>query len=272
MKVPYSWRGFTLIEMLVVIAIIAILVGILFSVFGPVREQARQTQCISNLSQLGIALKAYRTDHGRYPFAPMYDNVTDPDHPKYVGGFSALYPTYVDDKSLFICPDDRNIDGKEKEARQRNYCSYNGQVTDIDTSDEDTWKFDEADYTHIETGATISDAPTRTYNYGGYENSGVDCYNSDPDDNGYYPYMTGDPPSWLTDEGLKRKHYPRLMNRQAPDTTIVTHCIHHRGQYNKDTEQMDLILRLSGSTDKVNRKAWQHYDSGEVSKFVKQRE
>ncbi len=268
MNLRSSWHGFTLIEMLVVIAIIAILVGILFSVFGPVREQARQTQCINNLSQLGMALKAYRTDHGKYPLAPKYDT----DIEKYLGGFSALYPDYVDDKSLFICPDDRNIDGKEKEARQRNYCSYNGKVTAIDTGDEDTWKFDQADYTHIETDAAISDAPTRTYNYGGYENSGVDCYNSDPADDGYYPYMTGAPPSWLTNEGLKRKHYPRLMNRQAPDTTIVTHCIHHRGQYDKDTEQIDIILRLSGSTNKVNRMAWQAHGSGEVSKFVKQRE
>lgn len=266
MNLRSSWRGFTLIELLVVIAIIAILVGILFAVFGPVREQARQTRCISNLSQLGIALKAYRTDHGKYPLAPFYNTTTQ----KYQGGFSALYPDYVDDKSLFICPDDRNIDGKGQEARQRNYCSYNGQVTAIDTSDEDTWKFDEADYTHTETGATISGAPTRTYNFGGYENSGVDCYNSDPADDGYYPYMTN-MPSWLTDEGLRRKHYPRLMNRHAPDTTIVTHCIHHRSQNSNDTEQMDIILRVSGDCDKVNRMAWQDASTG-VSKFVTQRD
>ncbi len=267
MNVPSSRRGFTLIELLVVIAIIAILVGILFAVFGPVREQARQTQCMSNLAQLGMALKAYRTDHGKYPLAPFYNTTTQ----KYQGGFSALYPDYVDDKSLLICPDDRNIDSAPKEARQRNYSSYNGQVTAIDITDEETWKFDQADYIHIETGATIAGAPTRTYNFGGYENSGVDCHNSDPANEGYYPYMTS-LPLWLTDEGLRRKHYPRLINRHAPDITIVTHCIHHRGQYNKDTEQIDLILRLSGSTEKVNRMAWQAYGAGEVSKFVKQRD
>jgi len=257
-----------LIELLVVIAIIAILVGILFAVFGPVREQARQTQCMSNLAQLGMALKAYRTDHGRYPLAPFYNTTTQ----KYQGGFSALYPDYVDDKSLLICPDDRNIDSAPKEARQRNYCSYNGQVTAIDITDEDTWQFDTADYIDIETGAAISGAPTRTYNYAGYVNEGVDPYISDPDDSGFNaPYMTS-LPSWLTDEGLRRKHYPRLMNRHAPDTTIVTHCIHHRSRYSKDTEQIDIILRLSGSTEKVNRMAWQAYGSGEVSKFVKQRE
>ena len=61
-------RGFTLIELLVVIAIIAILAAILFPVFAQAREKARQTQCLSNLKQIGNAVLMYAQDYDEsYP-------------------------------------------------------------------------------------------------------------------------------------------------------------------------------------------------------------
>src|SRR6266542_4371963 len=60
--------GFTLIELLVVIAVIAILVSILFPVFAQAREKARQTQCLSNLRQLGAAVHLYMQNYDdQYP-------------------------------------------------------------------------------------------------------------------------------------------------------------------------------------------------------------
>jgi len=56
-------RAFTLIELLVVIAIIAILAAILFPVFAKVREKARQTACLSNQKQLGLAFVQYIQDY-----------------------------------------------------------------------------------------------------------------------------------------------------------------------------------------------------------------
>lgn len=56
-------RAFTLVELLVVIAIIAVLAAILFPVFASAREKARQTACLNNAKQLGLAFTMYLNDH-----------------------------------------------------------------------------------------------------------------------------------------------------------------------------------------------------------------
>ena len=100
---------FTLIELLVVIAIIAILAAILFPVFAKVRERARITQCISNLSQLSLAVTQYTSDNdSHYPdvYQNWPGNVPASSPIQYdCTPMQKLLP-YTKTYSVWVCPSD----------------------------------------------------------------------------------------------------------------------------------------------------------------------
>jgi prepilin-type N-terminal cleavage/methylation domain-containing protein len=61
--------GFSLLELLIVMLIIAVLTALLIPTVSRVRESATITKCGSNLRQIGQALHAYRADHKAFPVA-----------------------------------------------------------------------------------------------------------------------------------------------------------------------------------------------------------
>ena len=109
-----------MIEILTVIAIIAVIVGILFPVFARVRESARTRTCISNLSQLGIAFQVYMQDYdGWLPsskdilagrgiwvaLSPPCTFAYQPGRCHYLPEQGVIYP-YVRDARIYVCPSD----------------------------------------------------------------------------------------------------------------------------------------------------------------------
>ena len=78
-------RGFTLIEMMIVVAIIAILVAILVPNFMRARAQAQTASCEANLKEIATILELYQTDHQVYPTGNSTPVTTaDPDLAPYL--------------------------------------------------------------------------------------------------------------------------------------------------------------------------------------------
>ena len=116
--------GFTLIELLVVIAIISLLAALLFPVFASVRAKGRQTACLSNLEQMGLAFSLYAHDNDDQ-FAYGGDPVDINSSPNIwltdsKGEFAVAAATlkplpdvldpYIKNKDLWRCPSDSGFD------------------------------------------------------------------------------------------------------------------------------------------------------------------
>ena len=98
-------RGFTLIELLVVIAIIAILAAILFPVFSRAREQARKTQCLSNMKQIASALMMYVQDwDGAFPTGLHWSARASGDPGDIYWSSAAKLLPYLKNCGVWDCP------------------------------------------------------------------------------------------------------------------------------------------------------------------------
>lgn len=83
-----AWRGFTLMELLIVIAIVGLLSALLLGVLHSTRQRAYRNTCMNQLRQLGAGLLLYRDDYGELPKAQV------------------LALPYIKQKQIYLCPSD----------------------------------------------------------------------------------------------------------------------------------------------------------------------
>jgi len=119
-------RAFTLVELLVVIAVIAVLAALLLPVFAGAREKGRQTACASNQRSLGLAILLYCQDHDeRLPLAAYA-----------TGGFDFatwhnLVEPYVRSRETVFCPSS-TVSRTDAGGRPTAHFGYNARhLTDV---------------------------------------------------------------------------------------------------------------------------------------------
>lgn len=115
--------GFTLVELLVVVAIMAILAGLLIPAIIAAQEKGRRVDCMNNLSQFGKAMMMYAIDHDE----------------AFPSNLTVLARTYTRDPHLYKCRSDRvrSVATSVKDitpASADKYCSFNLVTRDADGS------------------------------------------------------------------------------------------------------------------------------------------
>lgn len=102
------FRGFTLVELLVVVTIIALLIALLLPAVQAAREAARRAGCMNNVKQIGLGMNEYHNLHnlfpinvGNFPDCPSYNSATDFSAANYGQSWITGILPYVEQQPLY---------------------------------------------------------------------------------------------------------------------------------------------------------------------------
>ena len=131
-----SLHGFTLVELLVVVSVIAMLMGILVPVLSRARQSAYRVACLSNLRQVGLAVQMCRDENrakfplARYMPSPFISIVDDPALPQ------ALQAHLGGETKVFKCPGDKVVYDICEDGARTSY-AYNAELAGREP--DETW-------------------------------------------------------------------------------------------------------------------------------------
>jgi len=120
---PFAQSGFSLIELLVVLALMIILTTMMWGFGSESRQHSAQRDCRQNLEKIYLAMQIYANDFGGK--LPANTKALTSEEP-----LSLLVPHYTVDTSIFICPGGRDSalpSGEPFASRKISYAYYMGQ-------------------------------------------------------------------------------------------------------------------------------------------------